>query len=354
MANPELPQIAEAVKGGASPPVADPFHDQLNDMCDEQIAKHKIKPAPQGDPLEGIGNALLGEPLEQFKPQLKPEEMKKIPFETVYNNQLTPGTSRNLISGDTLDITRQGSQILVMPDRGRLYISPSTGEAVFEPGKSEFKKSVDEKSGITTLDFANGDRVSYTKNGLVEIHRGNDNVTFKDRLEGPDRLKQALDKVDDKLTNEESRQLRAMAKYLNTGDMAGMQRVAGELHKNPESMIRVVNAMNAALQEAEIPRMFLRYSSTINNLGGRTGEFNIGVSHTWAKSSPWTNVIIRTTDNDAPQASANYHGGPFGKRVELTPEAAGGTIANHIVNPDFMNKPHADVDNPNWKKARRN
>ncbi|MBX9670634.1 MAG: hypothetical protein K2X93_23730 [Candidatus Obscuribacterales bacterium] len=353
MANPELPQIAEAVQGGASPPVADPFHDQLNDMCDEQIAKHKIKdkPAAQGAPLEGIGNALLGEPLEQ----LKPEKMKIIPFETVYNNQLTPGTSRSLVSGDTLDITRQGSQILVMPDRGRLYISPSTGEANFEPGKTEFKKSVDEKSGITTLQFANGDRVAYTSNGLVEIHRGNDNVTFKDRLEGPDRLKQALDKVDDKLTNEESRQLRAMAKYLTTGDMAGMQKVAGELHKNPESMIRVVNAMNAALQGAEIPRMFLRYSSTIDNHGGRTAEFNIGVSHTWAKSSPWTNVIIRTTDNDAPQASANYHGGPFGKRVQLTPEVAGGTIASHIVNPDFMNKQHADVvENPNWKKVKRN
>ncbi len=352
MSKPDLPKIAEAAQGGASPPVADPFHEQLNEMCDEQIAKQKQKDPPaEGGIAEVIRNAILGESLEQFNP----EKFKKhIPFETVYNNQLTPGTSRNLISGDTLDITRQGSQVLVMPDQGRLYISPTTGEVKFEQGEMEYKKSVNEKTGVTTLSFTNGDRVSFTEKGLVEIQRGKENVTFKEKPEGPERLQQALDKVDDKLTNAEALQLRSMVKYLNTGDMASMQRVAGELHRNPESMIRVVNALNEALEQAEIPRLYVRYSSTIDNRTGRTGELNISVSHTWAKSSPWTNVSISTSDNGEPQTTATYYGGPFGKTHQLTPEAAGGSIASHIVNQDLMRKQQLFLDEPGLKKVKKN
>lgn len=143
---------------------------------------------------ESVHNGKSQEQLKEIHKSELNEFMKKL--------EKTKDGVQILGTGDIL-VHDEGRQILFMPNGDKLTISPSGSYDL----KSGGPVRVSSKFGLTTLEYPNGDSVSFDRQGVLSITRGDIGISFarraniRDLLPGTDNIKPLPDKLPQGIPN---------------------------------------------------------------------------------------------------------------------------------------------------------
>jgi hypothetical protein len=127
-------------------------------------------------PLENPGHSKLGNLLS---PLLNPEGPQKWQEGDLQATATPLGKPERLSTGDT-EIHEKDRDIIVMPkDEGSLVINKDGTYDLQLNKSSKEKAEVTQKDGITTITFQpSGDKIQFDKDGLLDINRGNQGITW--------------------------------------------------------------------------------------------------------------------------------------------------------------------------------
>lgn len=127
-------------------------------------------------PLMHPGLSNLGDLLS---PLLNPEGPQKWQGDDLQATATPLGKPERLSTGDT-EIHEKDRDIIVMPkDEGSLVINKDGTYDLQLNKNSKEKAEVTQKDGVTTITFQpSGDKIQFDKDGLLDINRGNQGITW--------------------------------------------------------------------------------------------------------------------------------------------------------------------------------